>query len=104
MNASGYLVWRRDAVTWGLASAAVQRLSQTASGIAIHAGGERIGADTVLGVDAPLAVTPLGAVLRRFWPEPGAGLAVWAGTPVVVVDERRLPTTLRDSEGESEHA
>ncbi|MFI5168134.1 MAG: hypothetical protein ACHQQS_16120 [Thermoanaerobaculales bacterium] len=104
MRQKNYLVWRRDAVTWGMASAAVRSVAQRGSGIAIHTDGGSIGADAILGVDAPLEVTPLGVVLRHFWPEPGAGLAVWAGTPLVVVDELRLPHPLRHDEGESEHA
>lgn len=97
-------MWRQGSATWGVASAAVRSVAQTTAGIAINTDEGPLGADDVVGVDAPLDVTPLGAVMRRFWPEPGAGLAVWAGTPLVVVDERRLPRLLRHDEGESEHA
>ena len=98
---SGFLVLRRGQALWGIANAAVWRLSQRGSRYRVAAGAGELTADEVLGVAGDLAVWPLSRAVARFWPEAALGLAVFAGRPVVVIDPARPPQALRPEEGET---
>jgi len=100
---AAYFVLRRGSAAWAIARSSVRGLARRGERIDLALEGAAIDADAVLGVAAGMAVTPPGAVLRRYWPEPCAGLAVWAGLPVVVVNAGELPAPLRRSEGDPQH-
>ena len=94
-GAGGILLLRRAGGVWGIASSDVEGLGVEEDGYRITAGGERIFADSILGVVVDLPVHPPAPVLLRFWPEMVTGLAVYERTPVVVVDPRHPPAILR---------
>ncbi len=96
----GFLLLRRAGGVWGVASADVEGLASRQGGYRISVASSALAADEILGVVEDLRVTPPAPVLRRFWPETPAGLAVHGRLPVVVVDPRRLPAALRLDEGE----
>ncbi|HEX9942615.1 MAG TPA: hypothetical protein VGG03_11390 [Thermoanaerobaculia bacterium] len=98
--ARGFLLLRRAGGVWGIASAAVDGLAARNGGYRIAVGDGALAADEILGVVEELSVHPLTAVLRRFWAEAPAGLAVHGRLPVVVVDPRRPPAALRLDEGD----
>lgn len=100
LDARGFLLLRRAGGVWGIANAAVEGLRARGDGYRVSVAGEALGADEILGVVEHLAVRPATAVLRRFWTEAPAGLAVHERLPVVVVDPRRPPAALRLDEGE----
>jgi hypothetical protein len=100
-NAAGYLLVRRAGGVWGIANEAVSGLARDGRGYRLTVGGEVVvGADEILGVVTGLRVLPPAPALRRFWPESPAGMAVYGGLPVVVVDPLRVPAALRWNEGE----
>jgi hypothetical protein len=99
-NACGFLLLRRAGGVWGIANAAVEGLRTRGDGYRISVAGKALGADEILGVVEHLAVRPATAVLRRFWTEAPAGLAVHERLPVVVVDPQCPPAALRLDEGE----
>jgi len=98
--AGGFLLLRRAGGVWGIANAAVEGLRARGDGYRISAAGGALAADEILGVVEHLTVRPSTAVLRRFWAEAPAGLAVHERLPVVVVDPRRPPAALRLDQGE----
>jgi hypothetical protein len=98
--ARGFLLLRRAGGVWGIANDAVDRLAAAAGGYRISVGECALAADEILGVVEELNVRPPAAVLRRFWSEAPAGLAVYGRLPVVVVDSRRLPAALRSEPGD----
>jgi len=100
-EAGGFLLLRRAGGVWGIANAAVEGLRVRGGGYRIAAAGGALAADEILGVVEHLTVRPATAVLRRFWAEAPAGLAVHERLPVVVVDPRRLPAALKLDEGDS---
>jgi len=95
----GFLLLRRAGGLWGIASAAVDGLACQDGGYRISLATGTLAADEILGVVENLRVTPAAPVLRRYWPEALAGLAVHGRQPVVVVDPQRLPAALRPDEG-----
>jgi len=99
-HARGFLLLRRAGGCWGIASAAVDGLVARGAGYRISVGEAALAADEILGVVEDLRVRPAAPVLRRFWPEVTAGLAVHGRLPVVVVDPRHPPAALRFDEGE----
>jgi hypothetical protein len=98
-HARGYLLLRRAGGVWGIASAAVDGLAARGDGYRISVGGGALVADEILGVVEELRVRPAAPVVRRFWSEALAGLAVHGRLPVVVVDPRRPPAALLFEEG-----
>jgi hypothetical protein len=97
-GAQGFLLLRRGGGLWGIANAAVDGLARQGRDYRITiagSGGSDLVADEILGVVEELRVWPLAPMVRRFWSEPAAGLAVHGREPVVVVDPRRLPAALR---------
>jgi hypothetical protein len=98
----GFLVLRRGSALWGVANAAVSRLLRRGGGFRVTAAGGELSADEVLGVVGELAVRPPGRAVERFWPEAAAGLAVFSGRPLVVIDPGRPPAALRPLAGEAE--
>jgi hypothetical protein len=90
----GFLLLRRAGGVWGIANAAVEGLARRGADFRVTAGGASLVADEVLGVVEDLAVRPPAPVVRRFWPEAAAGLAVHGGLPLVVVDPDRPPRAL----------
>jgi hypothetical protein len=124
MEKGGYLLMRHGGALWGVENAAVVSLTrggdrgERRGGFLVAVGTGEPAADLwideIVGVVAELAVRPLTAALRRFWPEAAGGLAVHAEMPLVVVDPRRPPRVLRgapagdgrvgrDSDGEGAH-
>jgi hypothetical protein len=118
-QARGFLLLRRGGNLWGIANAAVEGLGRQGRDYRVSIGGSggnggsELRADEILGVVEELRVWPLAPVVRRFWPQPAAGLAVYGHEPVVMVDPGRLPKALsaggtgegnRDEEGSEEHA
>jgi hypothetical protein len=101
-HARGFLLLRRAGGVWGIANAAVDGLAREGEGYRIATGGGPLAADEILGVVEDLAVRPAAPVMRRFWPETPAGLAVHGALPVVVVDPSRPPAALRFEAGEGE--
>lgn len=91
----GYLLVRRDGVLWGVSNGAVQRLSRYGAGFRFGVGGAELAVDEVVGVVPELAVWPVAAAVRRFWPDVAGGLAVHAEAPLVIVDPARPPRALR---------
>lgn len=106
-RAPGFLLLRRGGGLWGIANAAVDGLARQGKDYRIAiagsagSGGRELMADEILGVVEELRVWPLAPAVRRFWPEPAAGLAVHGREPVVVVDPGRLPAAL-SAEGAAE--
>jgi hypothetical protein len=94
-NARGFLLLRRAGGVWGIASAAVEGLASRGEGYRISVGEKTLAADEILGVVEELRVRAAAPVLRRFWAEAPAGLAVHQRLPVVVVDPLRPPAALR---------
>lgn len=105
-HARGFLLLRRGGGLWGVANAAVDGLSRRGDGIRVAIAGGELAADEVVGVVEELSVRLAAPVMRRFWPEPFAGLAVHGRQPLVVVDPARLPAVLRAEPegGEGERA
>jgi hypothetical protein len=101
-HARGFLLLRRAGGVWGIANAAVDGLARDGAGYRIATGGGALAADEILGVVEGLAVHPPAPVMRRFWPEPSAGLAVHGEVPLVVVDPSRPPAALRLEQGETD--
>ena len=94
-HARGFLLLRRGGGVWGITNAAVEGLARGGEGYRIATRGGALAADEILGVVEDLAVHPTAPVMRRFWPEPSAGLAVHGEVPLVVVDPSRPPAALR---------
>jgi hypothetical protein len=90
----GYLLMRRGGALWGLENAAVESLTRGTGEFRVEVRGGVLCIDEVVGVVAELAVQPLAAVLRRFWPGEAGSLAVHAEQPLVVVDPERPPRVL----------
>ena len=98
VTVGSYLLLRRQGGLWGVANEAVlgvgrqdreyhvQILSQT--------GAAQLLADEVVGVVDDLKVWPAPGVLRRFWRGRSRGMAVHGGSPILVVDPDRPPSTL----------
>ncbi len=106
-HARGYLLLRRGGGLWGIANAAIDGLVRRGADYRITIGGNGSGggvlaADEILGVVEDLRIRPLAPAVRRFWPQPVAGLAVHGGEPVVVVDPGRLPAALHFGDGDGE--
>lgn len=97
MSGRGFLLLRRAGGVWGIASAAVEALARRGADFRITAGGAALVADEILGVVEDLAVRPAAPVIRRFWPEAAAGVAVHGSTPLVVVDPVRPPRALMET-------
>lgn len=94
-HARGFLLLRRAGGVWGIANSAVEGLARDDEGYRVAIAHGEIAADSILGVVEDLVVWPVAPVLRRFWPESPAGVAVHGRLPVVVVDPRHLPEVLR---------
>jgi hypothetical protein len=96
----GFLLLRRAGGVWGIANSAVAGLAARGAVYRIALAAGALAADEILGVVDGLRVYPPASLLRRFWPEAPAGLAVHGRLPVVVVDPRCPPAALRFDEGE----
>ena len=101
-QARGFLLLRRGGGLWGIASSAVDGLARRGADYRIMVDGGTLAADEILGVVEDLRVRPVAPVVRRFWPERAAGLAVHGREPVVVVDPAWPPAVLRVDRGEAE--
>lgn len=99
-HAPGVLVLRRGGGLWGVPNAQVEGLARQGREYRVTTGAGVLAADEILGVVADLAVRPVPAVIRRFWPEAPVGVAVHGGEPVVMVDPRHPPAALRIDGGE----
>lgn len=99
--ARGFLLLRRAGGLWGIASSAVDGLARRGTDYRItidNGAGGTLVADEILGVVEDLRVRPLAPAVRRFWPQPAAGMAVHGREPVVVVDPAHPPAALREEE------
>jgi hypothetical protein len=94
VNKPGYLLLRRAGGLWGIANAAVLGLSRRGGGFAVTVDGGALMADEILGVVEELGIRPAAPVVRRFWPETAAGIAMHGEVPLVVVDPCRPPRAL----------
>ena len=92
---SGYLLVRRNGVLWGISNGSVERLSRDGACYRLAVGGADLGVDEVVGVVPELAVWPVSAAVRRFWPDVAGGLAVHAEAPLLIVDPAQPPRALR---------
>lgn len=95
MRKPGYLLLRRGGGLWGIANAAVLGLARRGSDFEVRVDAGALVADEILGVVEELGVRPAAPVIRRFWPETSAGVAVHEEVPLVVVDPDRPPRALR---------
>lgn len=95
MTKPGYLLLKRDGSLWGIANAAVLGLARRGGGFEVTVDAGALVADEILGVVEELPVRPAAPVVRRFWPETSAGVAVHGEVPLVVVDPDRPPRALR---------
>jgi hypothetical protein len=96
LSQRGFLLLRRGGGLWGIANASVLGLARRDGGgfeVTVDAGA--LVADEILGVVAELAVRRAAPVVRRFWPEASAGVAMYEEVPLVVVDPDRPPQVLR---------
>lgn len=100
MTRNEILLLRRGGGLWGVAARDVRSVTGSAPQVRILFRGAEAVADEVVGIAPGLVVTPAGAILRRFWPEPCEGLSVHAGRPVVVISSAHLPTALAGREGD----
>ncbi len=98
-DARGFLLLRRAGGVWGISNAAVKGLAWKDGCYRLEVGGAALSADEILGVVEDLVVQP-APLLRRFWAEEPAGLAVHGRLPVVVVDPGRVPAVLRSPGGD----
>lgn len=98
-QARGFLLLRRAGGVWGIANSAVEGLAWKDGGYRLEVGGAALAADEIVGVVEDLRVQP-APVLRRFWTEAPAGLAVHGQLPVVVIDPERVPAVLRPAGGD----
>ncbi len=93
----GFLIVRRDGALWGLPADQVAGIERTAGAPAgrpaggsgdlevCFAGGRRLAVDSVLTLDGDLTARPLSHRIRRFLPPGAAGLALFAGEPLVIL-------------------
>jgi hypothetical protein len=95
MSGSCYLLLRRGGGTWALPESSVGAIRGCPTGFTVAAGSVELLADEVLGVARDLTVRAPGPLLERLWPTRCTGLAVHAGTPVVVIDPDSPPPALR---------
>ena len=100
----GFLVLRRDGAAWAVAHPEVRGLARRGAGFEVRVAAGALTADEVLGVTAELRCQPPGRVLRRYWPEAAVGLAVHGELPLVVIDPRAPPRSLRAGGAEAEKA
>lgn len=99
------LLLRRDGGVWGVDNRRVSQVERGTHGYRVELRCAEdtlcLAADEVLGVVRDLPVVTGARPVRRFWPQPFAGLAVHGGTPLVVVDPERPPAMLLMTEGET---
>lgn len=93
-----YLLLVREGGIWGVSNETVLGVGRQENEyhiqILCQAGSRQIVADEVLGVVDSLKVWPPAGVLLRFWSGSPRGLAVHGGSPLLVVDPDRPPSTL----------
>lgn len=104
MNDRIVLVVRHHGSLWGVPSRGVRAVASRPGGYRVELESGALEADELVGMASGLTVWAPGPVLRRFWSEPCAGLAVWARQPLVVIDVEHPPRALRASEGDRSHA
>lgn len=90
----GWVVLEHGGRLWGVAGPAVERLERRAADLRLTVTGGVLAVDRVLAVVPELAVVPPPAALSRYWGEAAAGLAVYAGRPLLVIDAERPPRAL----------
>ncbi|MFH1177180.1 MAG: hypothetical protein V1750_07210 [Acidobacteriota bacterium] len=94
MSGSSFLVMRRGGCMWAVPSVAVDVVRTAPRGVLLVAGETRLVADEVVAFSDELKLRPPSRILARLWPHPCAGLALYAGEPVVVVDPANPPPGL----------
>lgn len=96
------MLLRRAGGVWGVPNARVRTVRSTdgAYRVALEGEDEDLAADEIIGVVEDLDVVTSTSVLQRFWPEAVHGLAVYSGSPIVIVDPGRPPRLLKVEEGE----
>jgi len=103
VSAGDYLIWRRSGIAWALPEDAVTLVDGNRGRATITSAGRELRADEIIGFARQLAVRRPGPLVDRLLPQRCVGLAVHAGTPVVVVDPASPPIALRN-QGAREHA
>jgi hypothetical protein len=91
---SDLVLLERAHTIWGVVQGEVTSFAPHSAAIAVVVGASVLVVDRVIGVARDSRVRPAGAVLRRFWPQACAGLAVCLGRPVVVIDPAAPPPEL----------
>ncbi len=92
---------RRCGIVWAIPADAVGAVRTAGRTARVEAAGRTLVADEMPQLVRSLQLRPPGAVLRRFWPFPCAGLTAVDGTPVVAVAADDPPPYLLDKEGEA---
>ncbi len=100
MTCAELLLLRGDGCLWGVPDGEVERLERDRNRVTVRLRRGALVAEAVLGVARAVRIHPVGATLRRFWPESCGGLAVHDGRPLIVVDVAHPPRALREMEGE----
>lgn len=101
MSAARLLLLRRSGGLWGVIQDEVRTVRGDGDGYTVLLAEESLAADEVVGVVEGVAVRPAGGVLASYWGV-ASGLAVWTGTPLVVVDTKRPPACLRPETDDGE--
>lgn len=93
MSRFSWLLWRRHRALWAVPVGAVKAISQAGTPEIQLAKGV-LPADEVLGVVSNLVPRPAGEVLAAFWPFACAGLAVFQGQALVMLEPGAPPPPL----------
>jgi hypothetical protein len=101
VSGSELVVLRRGSDLWGVARSAIRSFRQTGTCVKVELDASLMCADQVMGLVPRAEIHAAGELLRRFWPQPCLGLALFADRPVVVVDPTAPPLALCAQEGEA---
>jgi hypothetical protein len=103
VSGSELVVLRRGGDLWGVARSAIRSFRHTGASVRVELDASLMCADQIVGLVPRAEIHAAGALLRRFWPQPCLGLALFADRPVVVVDPAAPPLALCAQEGETQH-
>lgn len=99
---TAWVVLRGGGALWALPGGGAEvRRDGDAVRLRSATGGE-LSAEAVLAVDEKLRVRAAGPVWRRWCGDGCAGLAMWNGSPVVVLRPGEAPATLRAQRGDEQ--
>jgi hypothetical protein len=101
VSGSELVVLRRGSDLWGIARSAIRSYRHTGACVRVELDASLMCADQIVGLVERAEIHAAGVLLRRFWPHPCLGLALFADRPVVVVDPAAPPPALSAQEGET---